>query len=74
MDEELCALTGRRCHQTRFGGERCAPEPSIEQAASCIGSLDERSIELANEVAAQDRWIERLKAQIAELKPPKGGH
>ncbi len=74
MDEALCALTGRRCHQTRFGGERCAPEPSIEQAAGCIGALDEKAIELSNEVAEQDNVIARLKAQIAELKPPKGGH
>jgi hypothetical protein len=70
--DDICNLTGRRCHRTRFGGERCAPEPSIEQAASCISSLDEKAIELSNEVAAQDRWIERLRRE--RTKPKDQGH
>jgi hypothetical protein len=70
--DDTCNLTGRPCHLTRLGQGRCAPEPSIEQAASCIATLDERTIELAREVEAQDRWIERLRRE--RTKPKDQGH
>ncbi len=71
MDDDTCTLTARRCHLTRFGGKRCAEEPTIEQAASCITTLDGRSIELNNELREMDSFNARLKAKLAKKKDPK---
>jgi hypothetical protein len=71
MQDDLCALTGRRCHLTRYGQERCSEAPDLEQASDCIKTLDTRGVEMEREISDLDRLTMRLKDALAKQKPPE---
>ena len=71
-DESECKLTGRRCYRTSYGGDRCSDDPTPDEAADCIQTLDEKRIELEKELAEMDQWIEQVKARAADKPDPSG--
>jgi hypothetical protein len=74
-DENECRLTGRRCYRTHYGEERCSAEPTTQDAVDCIRTLDDRRVDMEQELADLDKWIENIKKHAAnDKKNPETKH
>jgi hypothetical protein len=68
MSDGLCKMTQLYCWRLDFQETRCSDNPTLDDAARCIGAFDEHTVELAEEIAKLDQLLVRVNEQIASQK------